>query len=207
MQLIRRLPSITRPLTAAPLRLAAPVSRIPAASRVALKSSLPLASVGVRYFSAASTSKAAIHTPRIADPFSVAPDVFKPLLTLEGLLHKTTLEPSVLELVKIRASQINCCAFCVDMHTADARKRGETERRLFAVSAWHDTPFFTPRERAALAWTEAVTLISSTQAPDADYQALAAQFSEKERVELTMAINAINVWNRISISFRRQPKA
>jgi len=105
-------------------------------------------------------------------------------------------------LVKLRASQINGCAYCVDMHTKDARAHGETEQRLYAVVVWHEAPFFTERERAALAWTEAVTLVSRDQAPDDVYQLARAQFSEKELVDLTMAVIAINGWNRLAITFR-----
>jgi len=112
------------------------------------------------------------------------------------------LEPALLELVRIRASQINGCAFCIDMHTADARKQGETEQRLYLLSAWRESPLYSDRERAALAWTEALTLIAETHAPDADYEAMRAQFSEKEAVNLTMLIGAINAWNRVAIGFR-----
>jgi alkylhydroperoxidase AhpD family core domain len=112
----------------------------------------------------------------------------------------------LIELVKLRASQINGCAFCVDMHTADARKGGETERRLYAVSVWRETPFFTPRERAALAWTESLTLLSQTHAPDEDYELVSAQFTPKEMVDLTVAISTINSWNRLAVGFRKMPQ-
>ncbi|SDB42420.1 alkylhydroperoxidase AhpD family core domain-containing protein [Pseudomonas sp. NFACC23-1] len=144
--------------------------------------------------------------PRI-DFYTASPDAFKAMLALENAVSKLGLEKSLLELVKLRSSQINGCAFCIDMHTADARKDGETERRLYAVTAWREAPFFTPRERAALAWTEALTRLSDTHAPDADYALLSEQFSPKEMVDLTVAINAINGWNRLAVGFRKMPEA
>lgn len=134
----------------------------------------------------------------------VAPGAVRSMLALEGYVRSSGLEPSLLELVRLRASQMNGCAFCVDMHTKDARARGETEQRLYAVAVWDDTPFFTERERAALAWTEAVTHISYTHVPDAVYEEARKQFSEKELVDLTMAVIAINGWNRLSVSFRKE---
>ncbi len=107
-----------------------------------------------------------------------------------------------MELVKIRASQINGCAFCLDMHTVAARKRGETEQRLYLLDAWSDSPLYSERERAALAWTEALTRLPETRAPDDVYQALKAQFTEEEQVTLTLLIVAINGWNRIQVGFR-----
>ncbi len=115
------------------------------------------------------------------------------------------LEPLLLELVKLRASYINGCAYCVDMHTKDARALGETEQRLYAVPVWKETPFFSERERAALAWTEVVTLISVGQVPDDVYEQASSQFSEKELVDLTFAVIAINSWNRLAIPFRTLP--
>jgi AhpD family alkylhydroperoxidase len=144
--------------------------------------------------------------PRL-DFYKASPDAIKAMLALSASVAKLGLEPALLELVKLRASQINGCAFCIDMHATDARKGGETERRLYAVSAWRETPFFTPRERAALAWTEAVTQISTVGAPDATYEALSAQFTDKERMDLTLAIAAINGWNRLAIAFRKMPDA
>jgi AhpD family alkylhydroperoxidase len=144
--------------------------------------------------------------PRL-DFYKASPDAIKAMLALSASVAKLGLEPALLELVKLRASQINGCAFCIDMHATDARKGGETERRLYAVSAWRETPFFTPRERAALAWTEAVTQISTVGAPDAAYEALSAQFTDKERMDLTLAIAAINGWNRLAIAFRKMPDA
>ena len=144
--------------------------------------------------------------PRL-DFYKASPDAIKAMLALSASVAKLGLEPALLELVKLRASQINGCAFCVDMHAADARKGGETERRLYAVSVWRETPFFTPRERAALAWTEAITQISTVGAPDATYEALSAQFTDKERMDLTLAIAAMNGWNRLAIAFRKMPDA
>jgi AhpD family alkylhydroperoxidase len=126
----------------------------------------------------------------------------KALVALEAQIQASGLEKSLIELVKIRASQINGCAFCINMHTADARKQGETEQRLYLLNAWRESPLYTDRERAALAWTEAVTLIADTHAPDDLYEAVRADFSESETVNLTMLIGAINAWNRIAISFR-----
>jgi len=122
------------------------------------------------------------------------------------------LEHSLLKLVEIRASQINGCAYCLDMHTKDARAAGETEQRIYALSAWRETPFFTDRERAALEWTEAVTLVAETRVPDDVYEQVRQQFSEEELVELTFAVIVINSWNRLNVSFRPlvgdyQPKA
>lgn len=135
----------------------------------------------------------------------VAPDAFKAMRGLEEYVASSGLEKSLYELVKTRASQINGCAFCLDMHTKDARKGGETEQRLYALSAWRETPFYTERERAALEWTEALTLISDTDVPDALYENVRKQFSESEIVALSMAIIAINGWNRLAISFRTVP--
>jgi AhpD family alkylhydroperoxidase len=142
--------------------------------------------------------------PRI-NYVQVAPDAFKAMRGLEEYVASSGLEKSLYELVKTRASQINGCAFCLDMHTKDARKAGETEQRLYALSAWRETPFYTERERAALEWTEALTLISDTDVPDALYENVRKQFSESEIVALSMAIIAINGWNRLAISFRTVP--
>jgi AhpD family alkylhydroperoxidase len=108
----------------------------------------------------------------------------------------------LVELMKIRASQINGCAYCIDMHTKDARQAGETEQRIYALSAWRETPFFTERERAALEWTEAVTLVGESHVPDDVHQRVAEQFEEEELVALTLAIVVINGWNRLAVSFR-----
>ena len=124
---------------------------------------------------------------------------------LETYVGSSRLEPALLELVRMRASQINGCAFCLDMHSKDARAAGETEQRLYALDAWRETPFYTDRERAALAWTEALTLIREGHAPDDVYEAVRTQFTEDEMVTLTLAIVAINGWNRIAIGFRAVP--
>ena len=139
------------------------------------------------------------------DFYTASPDAMKAMIALEVAVNKLGLEPSLLELVKLRASQINGCAFCIDMHTTDARKAGETDRRMHGVAAWRETPFFTEREQAALAWTEALTRLSTTHAPDADYERLQAQFTPKEQVDLTLAINTINSWNRLGVGFRKMP--
>ena len=124
---------------------------------------------------------------------------------LEAYVRGCGLEPSLLELVKTRASQINGCAFCLDMHTKDARHRGETEQRLYCLSAWREAPFYSDRERAALEWTEALTLISESDVPDELYQRTLQHFSEAELANLTLAVVAINGWNRFAISFRAVP--
>ena len=134
--------------------------------------------------------------------YQAAPDTIKALIAVEDVVKASGLEQSLIELVKTRASQINGCAFCINMHTADARKYGETEQRLYLLNAWRESPLYTERERAALGWTEALTLISETHAPDQDYEAMRAQFSESEAVNLTVLIGAINAWNRVAIGFR-----
>ena len=140
------------------------------------------------------------------NPMQASPDTMKALFALETQVQTSGLERSLIELVKTRASQINGCAYCINMHTSDALKRGETEARLFLLDAWRESPVYSDRERAALAWTEAVTLISQTHAPDDVYEAVRAQFSEAETVNLTMLIATINAWNRIAISFRAVPQ-
>jgi AhpD family alkylhydroperoxidase len=135
----------------------------------------------------------------------VAPGAMTAMLGLETYVRHCGLEHSLIELVKLRASQINGCAYCVDMHTKDARAQGETEQRLYAVVAWEETPFFTERERAALAWTEAVTLVGQGHVPDAVYEQARCSFGERELIDLTLAIIAINGWNRLAISFRTVP--
>jgi AhpD family alkylhydroperoxidase len=142
--------------------------------------------------------------PRL-NPQKVSPAAYHAMSTLEVFVRKSKLEPSLLELVKMRASQINGCAYCIDMHSKDARAEGESEQRLYALNAWRETPFFTDRERAALAWTEAVTLVSEGHVPDAVYEEAKAHFSEEELVNLTMAIVTINGWNRLAIAFRAVP--
>jgi AhpD family alkylhydroperoxidase len=138
--------------------------------------------------------------------YQAAPDTLKALSALEAQIQASGLEQSLIELVKTRASQINGCAYCINMHTQDARKHGETEARLYLLDAWRETPVYTERERAALAWTEAVTLISETRAPNDVYEAVREQFSETETVNLTMLIATINAWNRLAISFRAVPQ-
>ncbi len=136
------------------------------------------------------------------DPSAAAPDAIKAMLALETYVKNSGLEHSLIHLVKMRASQINGCAYCLFMHAADARAEGEAPERLDLLNAWHESTLYTPRERAALAWTNSLTLISKTHAPDADYQLAASQFTQEELVKLTLLIGAINVWNRISIGFR-----
>ncbi|MGH9535748.1 MAG: carboxymuconolactone decarboxylase family protein, partial [Terriglobales bacterium] len=116
--------------------------------------------------------------------------------------QKSGIETSLLQLIELRASQINGCAFCIDMHAAEAIKRGEARERLFLLSAWREAEGFTPRERAALAWTEAVTLVASSQVPDEVFQQVKSQFSDAEIVGLTMAVIAINGWNRMNVALR-----
>src|SRR5262249_12482414 len=138
------------------------------------------------------------------DALSLTPEAVKAVYGLETYLAGCGLEHSLRELIKIRASQINGCAFCLDMHTKDARAAGETEQRIYALNAWRETPFFTERERVALAWAEAVTRISGG-VPDDLYEEARQQFSEKELMDLTWAVAAINAWNRVAISCRAVP--
>jgi AhpD family alkylhydroperoxidase len=138
--------------------------------------------------------------PRI-DATKMAVEAQRGLVAIERYLGQTSLEKSLRELVKIRGSQVNGCAFCIDMHTKDARALGETEQRIYALNAWRETPFFTDRERAALAWTEAVTHVSRGVS-DEVYDEARRHFSEQELVDLTWAVAAINAWNRLAISFR-----
>ena len=133
------------------------------------------------------------------------PEGFTALQNLEKVMRSSDLEPLLRELVKIRASQLNGCAYCIDMHTQDARAQGETEQRIYALSAWRETPFFSPRERAALAWTEAITNIQQGHAPDAVYEEARKEFDEAALVKLTFAIIQINAWNRLAIAFRAEP--
>ena len=134
--------------------------------------------------------------------YAAAPALMKQFLDFSNQVYGSGLEKSLLELVKIRASQINGCANCLNMHTSDARKEGETEQRLHLLAAWHEAPVYSARERAALAWTEHLTLLADRRAPDDVYEALDAQFSKEEQVKLTMMINVINDWNRIAVGFR-----
>jgi AhpD family alkylhydroperoxidase len=124
---------------------------------------------------------------------------------LDAYVRDTGLETGLLDLVRVRASQLNGCAYCIDMHTKDARAGGETEQRLYGLSAWRETPFYTGRERAALAWTDAITRIGDGPVPDALYEEARQHFADKELVDLTLGIIAINAWNRLSIAFRTEP--
>jgi AhpD family alkylhydroperoxidase len=133
-----------------------------------------------------------------------APGAQRAMLALENYVRESGLEPSLLELVKMRASQINGCAYCLDMHSKDARAHGETEQRLYVLPAWRETSFYNERERAALEWTEAVTLISENHVPDELFDRVRKVFSPKEMVDLTLAVVTINGWNRFSISFRAE---
>ncbi|MHB1672738.1 MAG: carboxymuconolactone decarboxylase family protein [Acidobacteriaceae bacterium] len=139
------------------------------------------------------------------DYTKASPEAFKAMVQLEGVVRRSGIDPKLLELIKIRASQLNGCAYCIDMHTKDARFKGENEQRIYALDAWRETPFFTEKERAALAWTEALTNIQAGHAPDAVYQELSKNFSEEEQVNLTLAITTINAWNRLAIAFRVVP--
>lgn len=136
----------------------------------------------------------------IFDPHAASPALMKSWVSL-SLAVNASLEPSLVELVKIRASQINGCANCINMHTLDARAQGETEQRINLLTAWHEAPFYTDRERAALAWTEALTRLSEGHSHEQARAALAAQFSEEEQVKLTLMVNIINGWNRIAVGF------
>ena len=126
----------------------------------------------------------------------------KPLVAVETYLHQTTLGPQLIELVKMRASQINGCAFCLDSHSKELRKGGESEQRIYLLNAWRESPLYSPRERAALAWTDALTRISETHAPDDVYDEVRQHFDDKEIVDLTTLIGMINLWNRLAISLR-----
>jgi AhpD family alkylhydroperoxidase len=142
--------------------------------------------------------------PRI-DYRKFAQEPLKFLYEIEKYVAASGLDPKLLHLIKMRASQINGCAFCLDMHSLDARAAGETEQRLYTLDAWRETPFPSERERAALAWTEAVTRVSDTHVPDQVFEEVKRQFSEKEIVDLTLALGMINLWNRLAISLRAVP--
>jgi AhpD family alkylhydroperoxidase len=142
--------------------------------------------------------------PRI-DHRKYSGEPLKALYEIERYLAGSGLEHKLLLLIKMRASQINGCAYCLDMHSIDARAAGETEQRLYTLDAWHETPFFSDRERAALAWTEAVTRVSETHAPDEAFEEVKKHFSEKEIVDLTLALGMINLWNRLAVSLRSVP--
>ncbi|WP_341896713.1 carboxymuconolactone decarboxylase family protein [Ferrovibrio terrae] len=140
--------------------------------------------------------------PRLTNPHKLAPEGIKAMMALETSIAASGLEESLRHLVKLRASQINGCAFCIHMHSTDARKHGDSEMRLYMLNAWRESPLYSARERAALAWTEALTLVAQTGAPDADYDLVKAEFSEAEQVQLTLMIGAINMWNRLQVGFR-----
>jgi AhpD family alkylhydroperoxidase len=141
-------------------------------------------------------------TPRLKTHVSLAPEAIKAMQALEAALAASGLEQSLRELVVMRASQINGCAYCIHMHATDARRHGESEMRLYMLNAWRESPLYSDRERAALAWTEALTRLAETGAPDADYELLRKAFTDKEQVHLTLLIGAINVWNRLQVGFR-----
>jgi AhpD family alkylhydroperoxidase len=142
--------------------------------------------------------------PRI-DVTKVDAKAYQAMFGLETYVHNSTLEKPLLELIRMRASQINGCAYCLDMHSKDARAAGETEQRLYELNAWRETPFYSERERAALAWTESLTLVSETHVPDEVFEEVKKHFSEAEIVALTLAVVAINGWNRIAVSLRAVP--
>ncbi|HEU4659541.1 MAG TPA: carboxymuconolactone decarboxylase family protein [Pseudolabrys sp.] len=144
-------------------------------------------------------------TARI-DVAKVNPAVYKAVYALQSYVDNSGLDKKLLELIKIRASQINGCAYCLVMHTNDARKIGETDERMHLLNAWREAPIYTERERAALAWTEAVTLVSEKHVPDEVYEEVRKQFSEKEIIDLTAAVAAINTWNRFAIALRAEPQ-
>lgn len=139
------------------------------------------------------------------DIYKLVPGSLNALLALQEFTNGMGLDKTLSELVKIRASQINGCAFCLNMHTKDARKMGETEQRIYGLNAWHEAPYYTDKERAALALTEAVTLVSSTHVPDDVYNAALAVFTPQEVAQITLAIVVINAWNRVAVTSRSQP--
>lgn len=143
--------------------------------------------------------------PRI-DVKKVLPGAYEAVVGLEKYIHTTGLDERLIELIKLRASQINACAFCVDMHSRRLRELGEPNERIDAVAAWNEGPFFDDRERAALAWTESVTLLSADHVPDKVFERARAQFEETELIDLTMVIATINVWNRLAVPFRAVPE-
>ena len=139
------------------------------------------------------------------DVMHVSPGIIHAMLGLERQVQKAGLDSKLLDLVRMRASQINGCAYCLDMHSKDARANGETEQRLYGLDAWRETPYYSPRERAALDWTEALTLVSETRVPDEVYERVREQFSEEELANLSLAIVAINGWNRLNVAARTVP--
>jgi AhpD family alkylhydroperoxidase len=136
--------------------------------------------------------------------YEAAPDAMRAVQRVEGYIQQCGLEKSLIELVKMRASQINGCAYCLHVHSTDARRAGETEQRLYLLDAWHESPLYTGRERAALAWTEALTRVAETRAPDSIYEEVRRHFEDKELVDLTTLVGLINLWNRLAIGLRYQ---
>jgi AhpD family alkylhydroperoxidase len=136
--------------------------------------------------------------------YKAAPDAMRAVQRVEAYIQQCGLEKNLIELVKMRVSQINGCAYCLDVHSKDARRGGETEQRLYLLDAWHESPLYTERERAALAWIEALTRVAETHAPDAAYDEVRRHFEDKELVDLTTLIGLINLWNRVAIGFRYQ---
>ena len=139
------------------------------------------------------------------DLMRVNPGIMQAMLGLERQVRQAGLDHKLIDLVRMRASQINGCAYCLDMHSKDARAKGETEQRLYGLDAWRETPYYSDRERAALEWTEALTLVAETRVPDDVYERVRAQFSEDELVHLSLAIVAINGWNRLCVGLRAVP--
>jgi len=135
---------------------------------------------------------------------AVSPNAYRAMLGLEKFIHESSFEPKLVHLLKMRASQINGCAYCLDMHSKDARAEGETEQRLYGLDAWREAPYYSERERAALEWIEALTLVREGHVPDEVYERVGRQFSETELVELSMIAVAINGWNRLAIAFRAE---
>ena len=142
-----------------------------------------------------------MHAPRL-NAIELAPDGYAALRAVEAYIQRSGLEKPLVELVKMRASQINGCTFCLDMHSRDARRGGETEQRLYLLNGWRESPLYSDRERAALTWTESLTKVADCGAPDAEYAALEQHFAPKEIVDLTMLIGMINLWNRFAIAMR-----
>jgi AhpD family alkylhydroperoxidase len=139
------------------------------------------------------------------DLMRVNPGIMQAMLGLERQVRQAGLDHKLIDLVRMRASQINGCAYCLDMHSKDARAKGETEQRLYGLDAWRETPYYSDRERAALEWTEALTLVAETRVPDDVYERVRAQFSEDELAHLSLAIVAINGWNRLNVAARTVP--
>jgi AhpD family alkylhydroperoxidase len=136
---------------------------------------------------------------------AIAPGAYKAMIGLETYLHGSGLDAKLIHMLKLRASQINGCAYCIDMHWKDAKAVGETEQRLYGLDAWRESPYYTDQERAALEWIEAVTLVSQTHVPDAAFDGVKSHFSDKEIVDLTVLAATINAWNRLAIAMRSEP--